>query len=96
MKGRILDRLIAFLEAHQQKILKAPPTTDEGYDGLVNLFRKENKDTVTLIAAQCLAEQSDFYSDLAHGPAGKLVNLERFIKQLPVIKQIRSFLLSFK
>jgi hypothetical protein len=96
VRGRIFDKLIAFMDDYQQKIMKARPAVDHGYDGVMNLFRKETPNLVTLIAAENLVEQKDFSSDIEALPIGKGAVLRRLLKRLPGIKQVTDFFLTLK
>lgn len=72
----ILDRLIAFLEQVMQRPEGHPDGGPQHYDGALTMFRAQNKDVITLIAAPNLAGQRSSRSDI-HG---------RWFDRVPVLR----------
>ena len=67
VNGRILVRLVDFLESYAERIAVRKPEIDHGIDGILSLFREQNPDVVTLITPRAIVWQSDSKSDIDHG-----------------------------
>ncbi len=62
----VLDRLVTFLEQVMQRPEGHPEGGPQHYDGALAMFRAQNEDLVTLLAAPNLARQRSSRSDI-HG-----------------------------
>lgn len=62
--GRALPRLVEFLEAVTKRPAGHPDGGPQHYDGALNMFRMQNADVVTLLAAPSLAHQRSSRSDI--------------------------------
>ena len=89
VNSTIFDRLIYFLEEYVEKIKANPPSINLGLDSVYSLFRRENKDIITLIATPALGTQGNFPHEVFRG--SKKITLFYYlnlIKRLPVVKQL--------
>lgn len=78
VNARIFDRLIAFLEAAQQRPAGHPDGGPMYIDGAYSFFRAHNPDVVTLLASPSLGWQRSSRSDLTPG----------WIDRMPVLAQL--------
>jgi len=65
VNGRILDRLLRFLEELQHRPLGHPDGGPMHLDGAYSTFRAQNPDVVTLIASPNLGWQRSSRSDIS-------------------------------
>ncbi len=87
VNGSLFDRLIEYLEDYAAQVARQRPQVDIGVDSVISLFRKQNKDIVTLIASPAICVQSDSTSDLAgHGP--KATGIRALVQSIPMGKSI--------
>lgn len=63
--GRVLGRLVAFMEAIMQRPAGHPDGGPMFPDGAHNVFRRQNPDVVTLLSAPPVAHQRSSRSDIA-------------------------------
>ncbi|MGC3968111.1 MAG: glycosyltransferase family 25 protein [Pirellulales bacterium] len=64
VNGRALPKVVAFLEAVASRPAGHPDGGPQHYDGALNMFRQQNHDVVTLLAAPSLAHQRSSRSDI--------------------------------
>ncbi len=87
VNASVFDRLIDYLEDYASQVAQQRPEVDIGVDSVISLFRKQNKDIVTLIASPSICVQSDSTSDLAgHGP--KATGIRALVQSIPMGKSI--------
>ncbi|MCE9604396.1 MAG: glycosyltransferase family 25 protein [Planctomycetia bacterium] len=76
--GRALPRLVEFLEAITRRAEGHPLGGPQHYDGALNMFRAQNPDIVTLLAAPSLAHQRSSKSDI----------FEHWYDRVPGVRQL--------
>lgn len=64
VNGRAFGRLVEFLEAITRRPEGHPLGGPQHYDGALNMFRQQNPDIITLLAAPSLAHQRSSKSDI--------------------------------
>jgi Glycosyltransferase family 25 (LPS biosynthesis protein) len=85
VNGRILERLILFLEEYAREVSRCRPVTDHGIDGVLSLFREKNRDIVTLISSPSLVTQSASRPNIVHVGADQLPEARGSIKWILAI-----------
>jgi hypothetical protein len=65
INGNILDRLVDFLEQVMRRPEGHPQGGPQHYDGALTMFRAQNKDVITLLAAPSIAGQRSSRSDVS-------------------------------
>ena len=78
VNARVFDRLIAFLDALQQRPAGHPDGGPMYIDGAYSFFRERNPDVVTLLAAPSLGWQRSSRSDLTPGWVDRTPVLTQF------------------
>jgi glycosyl transferase, family 25 len=82
LNGRILPRLIAFLELIQERSVGHPEGGPMHLDGAYSTFRAQNSDIVTLIANPSLGSQRSSHSDIAKN---------KWFERLPGLRELTIF-----